>query len=61
MSTVAKELSGHKEEGLGTGPKENLKVSQKQTAKLCKDFCTLFIGNRKTIFIAEKNLIRFWF
>lgn len=34
MSTVAKELSGHKEEGLGTGPKENLMVSQKQTAKL---------------------------
>lgn len=34
MSTVAKELSGHKEEGLGTGLKENLMVSQKQTAKL---------------------------
>ena len=34
MSTMAKELSGHKEEGLGTGQKENLKLSQKQTTKL---------------------------
>lgn len=34
MSTMAKELSGHKEEGLGTGQKENLKISQKQTTKL---------------------------
>ena len=61
MSTVAQELSGHKEEGLGTGQKENLKISQNQTTKLWKDFCNLFIGNRKTIFIAEKNLIRFLF